>query len=388
MHEFGLIPLQVAPTASSAHAGRMRIASFNVENLFDRAKLLAAENWSTNRVLLDQYARLTKLLQKRTYSPADKVTIVTLLTDLGLAKSDAGTYVVLRQNRGHLVRRPRAGGLEVVAGGRGDWVGWLELTTEATTELALRHTAQVVHDLGADIVGVVEAETRLALQHFNVDLLRPLGDRIFGHVMLIDGNDDRGIDVGILTRGDHPIERIVSHVDDADLAGPIFGRDCPEYTVRLPSGAELLVLVNHFKSKGHGAARDSNRRRRRQAERVAEIYTARRAEGVEHVVVLGDLNDTPGSAPLAPLLSTDLRDVAQFPGFEDGGWPGTYTTGRAANKIDYLLCSPSTFDAITAAGVFRKGVWTASKRWPMYPTLTREQDAASDHAALWADLAL
>ncbi|MEO6411042.1 MAG: endonuclease/exonuclease/phosphatase family protein [Pedococcus sp.] len=372
----------------------MRIASFNVENLFDRARLLAADDWSTHRALLEKYARLTRVLQRPVYSPTDKTTIVTLLTDLGLEKTDSGTYVILRQNRGRLVSRPRAGGLTVVADGRADWVGWLELKTQAVTELAVRHTAQVVHDLAADIVGVVEAESRIALQRFNVDLLRPISDRIYGHIMLIDGNDDRGIDVGIMTHGDHPIGRIVSHVDDADLAGPVFGRDCPEYTVTLPSGGSLLVLVNHFKSKGYGAAGDSNRRRLRQAERVAEIYRARRAEGVERIVILGDLNDTPDSAPLAPLLvgsagaPTDLRDIAAHPSFDDGGWPGTYTTGRAGNKIDYLLCSPAVFDAVTASGIFRKGVWTASHRWEMYPTLTREQDAASDHAAIWADIAL
>ncbi len=372
----------------------MRIASFNVENLFDRAALLAADDWATHRTLLESYARLTRLLQRPVYSPADKVTIVTLLTALGLEKSDSGTYVILRQNRGRLLKRPRNGAVTVVADGRTDWVGWLELRTTSVTELALRHTAQVVHDVGADVLGVVEAEDRLALQRFNVDLLRPISDRIYGHVMLIDGNDDRGIDVGILTRGDHPIERIVSHVDDADLAGLVFGRDCPEYTVALGGGRSLLVLVNHFKSKGYGSARDSNRRRRRQAERVAEIYRTRRAEGVEHIVVLGDLNDTPDSEPLAPLLvgsaaaPMDLKDVAAHPGFEDGGWPGTYTTGRAGNKIDYILCSPAVFESITAAGIFRKGVWTASHRWEVYPTLTREQDAASDHAAIWADLDL
>ena len=372
----------------------VRIASFNVENLFDRARLLAADDWATHRTLLDTYAKLTRTLQHAAYSATDKANIVKWLVALGLEKADSGTYVILRQNRGRLITRPKTGGMIVVADGRPDWVGWLELKTQAVTELAVRHTAQVVHDVAADVLGVVEAESRIALQRFNVDLLRPISDRIYGHIMLIDGNDDRGIDVGVMTRGDHEIQRIVSHVDDADLAGPIFGRDCPEYTVALPSGGTLLVMVNHFKSKGYGSARDSNRRRQRQAERVAEIYRARRAEGIANIVVLGDLNDTPDSAPLAPLLvgsaaaPTDLKDIATHPSFDDGGWPGTYTTGRAGNKIDYILCSPAVFAAVTASGVFRKGVWTSSGRWEMYPTLTREQDAASDHAAIWADVDL
>lgn len=372
----------------------MRVASYNVENLFDRARLLSATDWSVNADLLDIYDKLTRLLQQDTYSVLDKQQIADWLILLGLGGSDTGPFVILRQNRGRLVSRPRVGGIKVVAGGRGDWVGWLELTRQAVTELAVRHTAQVVHDLAADVLGVVEAESRTALLHLVVDLVAPLGGTPLEHVMLIDGNDARGIDVGILSAGPYPVERIVSHVDDTDSKGRVFSRDCPEYSVTLPSGEVLLVLVNHLKSKGYGTPQDSDALRRRQATRVAAIYRKRRSEGYEHVVVLGDLNDTPDSTPLRPLLvgtkraPIDLLDVSTHPVFDDGGWPGTYTTGRAGNKIDYILCSPSVYAAITAGGIFRKGVWTASGRWPMYDDLTREQDAASDHAAIWMDVSL
>jgi hypothetical protein len=47
--------------------------------------------------------------------------------------------------------------------------------------------------IGADILGLVEAEDRSALLRFNRDLLCGL----YRHVMLVDGNDDRGIDVAI-----------------------------------------------------------------------------------------------------------------------------------------------------------------------------------------------
>ena len=72
----------------------------------------------------------------------------------------------MRQVRGHLVKRPRAGGVEVVANGRADWVGWVELTTEPVTEAAVANTARVIADLEPDILGVVEAENRVVLKHF------------------------------------------------------------------------------------------------------------------------------------------------------------------------------------------------------------------------------
>ena len=109
-------------------------------------------------------------------------------------------------------------------------------------------------------------------------------------------------------------------------------------------------------------------------------------------------HDHPESDALSPLLRSggtgvaskpsDLQDVSAFPGFDDLGRPGTFGTAGKATKIDYILCSPALFATITAAGVHRAGVWTASGKWPMYPTLKRKQDAASDHAAIWADLAL
>lgn len=368
----------------------MRIATFNVENLFDRARILSAESWETHRADLEAYAELTRLLQQEVYSPADKLRIAELLVVLGMERSDQGPLMRLRQNRGRLVRRPRDGGIEIVADGRGDWIGWIELRRESPTELALRHTAQVVADLAPDVLGVVEAEDRTALGHFSHDLVEPLAGWEFAHVMLVDGNDDRGIDVGLMTRAGYPIGTITSHVDDRTADGlRVFSRDCPELEVGLPDGRRLVVMVNHLKSKGYGAFQESNAVRRRQAARVRELYDARLASGDDLVVVLGDLNDTPDSAPLAPLLGDGgPRDVSEHPAFDDGGWPGTYTTGRAGNKIDYVLCSPAVFEAVTAGGVHRRGVWTASGRWEMYPTLTRAVDAASDHHAVWVDVDL
>lgn len=367
-----------------------RIATFNVENLFDRARILSAESWETHREDLEAYAALTGVLQQKTYTEDDKRRIVELLVALGLEGSDEGELLRLRQNRGRLVRRPRGGGLVVEADGRGDWIGWLELRRQSPTELALRHTAQVVADLAPDVLAVVEAEDRTALGRFSRDLLAPLAGWGFEHVMLVDGNDERGIDVGLMTRAGHRIGRLTSHVDDVSPDGlRIFSRDCPEYEVSLPGGGRLVVLVNHLKSKGYGGQAASARSRRRQATRVRELYDARLSAGEELVVVLGDLNDTPDSEPLAPLLGDGgPRDVSAHPAFDDGGWPGTYTTGRAGNKIDYVLCSPAVFEAVTAGGIHRRGVWTASGRWAMYPTLTRAVDAASDHHAVWADLAL
>jgi hypothetical protein len=70
--------------------------------------------------------------------------------------------------------------------------------------------------------------------------------------MLIDGNDERGIDVAVMTRAGFSIDSICSNVDRTDEVGTVFSRDCPQYEVRTPSGAMVHVLVNHFKSQSGG----------------------------------------------------------------------------------------------------------------------------------------
>lgn len=367
----------------------MRLAVYNVENLFDRAKILNREHSASTAQLLRQFAELNTLLGALTYTAASKRRMVRLILALGLERDDWGEYVILRRNRGQLLRRPRTGGVEIVAEGRADWGGSLDLVEEAITEEAMRNTARAMHGVAADVLAVVEAENRPALKDFNDELIAAIGGVPFRYAMLIDGNDRRGIDVGLLTREGFPIGKLRSHVDDALPDGRlIFDRDCPEFEIGTPSGAALLVLVNHFKSKGFGTQEDNARRRRAQATRVKEIYESLRAEGAAYIAIVGDLNDTPDSAPLAPLImQTDLTDAFTHPAFDDGGYPGTYKLCNASDKIDYLLLSPALLARVSGGGVFRQAMWPGSRprRWDTFQELARKQDAGSDHAAIWVD---
>jgi hypothetical protein len=266
----------------------MRFASYNVENLFLRAKALNLETRDEGKDVLEKHAALNTIFNKARYTAADKRRIVSLMEQLGIARSDDGPLVVLRKNRGALVTRPRAGGVEVVANGRADWVGWLDLEVEEVNEVATRNTARVIRDIEADVLAVVEAETRPALVKFS--------------------------------------EHVMPAVDAAPYP---------------------------------------------------------------RVMLMGDLNDTPDSAPLAPLLQqTDMQDISKHPAFDDHGRPGTYTNGTKSNKIDYILLSPALFEVMTAGEIFRMGVWGGvnGTLFPHYDEITKPVEAASDHAALWCDL--
>ncbi len=398
---------------------RLRIASYNVENLFSRPRAMNQESEIAD-VVLALHARINDLLDNDAYTDADKEEILTILGRLRLVPVDRlpekvadritaaeqadgvtlpdESFAILRDIRGKLLHTPRdrAKDITVVAAGKDDFLGWVDLVRDRIEARVIANIARVFDEVNADIVGVVEAEDRFTLKRFSETLLP---DR-YPHVMVIDGNDTRGIDVGVLSTPQYPLQTIRSHVDDGPIGKPIFSRDCPEYAFLFPEGSELagqsfVVLVNHLKSKFGGNSPESVAKRRAQAEQVAAIYRRLRDEGVEHVVVLGDLNDVPGSAPLAPLLAdTDLKDISLIPAdkFDDGDpdedRPGTIGNGTKSQKIDYILLSPALFERVSAAGIFRKGVWGGKNGdlFPHFDTIEKEHEAASDHAALYVDL--
>jgi endonuclease/exonuclease/phosphatase family metal-dependent hydrolase len=381
----------------------MRIAAFNVENMFDRAKAMSlpdSEKAKSDAIIAAASA-LNVLLRRDVYDAPTKAAILAKMKELDILDDDEGPFVWLRKIRGKLVNRPTGGGtVTVEANGRSDWVGWVEHKRASVNQTAVLNTGRVIRDVNADVLAVMEAEDRIALSGFASQVLGLVGKEpgaqkiVYGNIMLIDGNDDRGIDVGLMTKADFAIHDMRSHISARDSKGNLlFARDCPEFLVKTPSGARLWVLPNHLSSKFGGDSPEKQRRRREQAKGVADLYRALIAAGESNVVVLGDLNDTPDSEPLAPLLQdTDLKDIDTHPAFDTGVFPqkGTHGLGNDNAKIDYLLLSPTLFQKVTGGGLFRKGAWpgVSPKRWPVYPELTKPLHAASDHHLIFADIAI
>jgi endonuclease/exonuclease/phosphatase family metal-dependent hydrolase len=386
----------------------MRIAAFNVENLFDRPKVFNEGDPALTQATIKAVAELNGIFQEDEYGDAQKARILELVEQLELDEGEEGPLAFIRRIRGTLLRRPRDGDPEVVARGKADWVGWAELKTAPVDAIAVLNTGRVIRDVDAHVLAVIEAEDRVSLKTFDQYVLDrvneelPEGERKapYTGVMLIDGNDARGIDVGLMTKEGYDIGDMRSHVNDVDDAGQvIYSRDCPEYAVTTPTGELVWVLPNHFKSKFGGNDPTSVAKRAAQAARTAEIYQRLRDSGQDNVVVLGDLNDTPESAALQPLLGdTDLRDVSEHPNFEVGEFNvpqgnnnrgiGTFGLGNDNLKIDYVLLSPALFERVTSGGLCRKGAWPGSRprRWEVYDQLTEEVHAASDHHAIWANI--
>lgn len=369
----------------------MRLATFNVESMFERPAAMNLSTLKEGEPFLEDYYSLTKLIEKPQYSQADKKKMLDIMKrNKGLLTVDKSDYIRLRVIRGKFLKKPKSAPVEIIANGRNDWIGWFELVPDTIKETAIENTGRVIRDVKADVFCFVEVENRIALNHFNSTVIPKVNGKEYDHVMLIDGNDNRGIDVGIMTRKLFNIESIASHVDDSDANGLIFSRDCPEYKIVTHSGNTLLVLLNHFKSKGYGIQAENNKKRKRQAKRVRDIYEAHLNHGIQFIAIVGDLNDTPDSDPLTPLLrdGSSLIDIMDHSKFKGDQRLGTYGNGTKSDKIDYILMSPKLSDKVKEGGIERHGVWGGKNGtlFPHYPEIKQEKDAASDHAALWVDL--
>ncbi|MDY7991041.1 hypothetical protein UY286_20545 [Paenibacillus polymyxa] len=106
-----------------------------------------------------------------------------------------------------------------------------------------------------------------------------------------------------------------------------------EFHIVIPDGRRLVILANHFKSKGNGNQDENDALRKKQAMRVLEIYEGLRATN-DLIAIMGDLNDSPGRDTLSPLLGegSDLKDASEVEGFNFAGRPGTWGDGTAQGQ--------------------------------------------------------
>lgn len=336
-----------------------RLATFNAENLFSRARVLKLVDPARRGDVLAQIAELETLRASSHLNPTEKRRRAELARNLSRYVDANGTGVAGRLNH----RRT------------------------ALTEQQRENTAQVVRAVDADVQCLLEIESRDALDAFNH---RHLG-HAFPFNMLVQGFDARGIDPGLLSKC--PIVALRSHLFDQVAGHRLFTRDCLEVDIDLGGGHCLHLLINHFNGPGPGSERERDTVRRRQASAVAQILATRFDLACDLVAVVGDFNDTPQRAPqaLAPLLKmSGLHDVLalQFP-IPDDRW----TCHRHKNEqIDFILVSDALKAAFGQAGVERRGMPelqrnTIAQESP-FPGVRSAASAASSHAAVWADFAL
>lgn len=176
---------------------------------------------------------------------------------------------------------------------------------EATTMLARR-----ILSMNVDVLAVQEVEDIEVLRRFNRDQLGGL----YEHSVLVEGNDRRLIDVGVLSK--LPLGAITSFQTATHPDGPddrILSRDLLAVEVLNSSRRRKLFTLYNTHLKSHyvdfredpvaGKARN-DLRRQRQSETIARLIGDNERRG-SRFILTGDMNDPVDSPFLAPMLTVD-----------------------------------------------------------------------------------
>jgi endonuclease/exonuclease/phosphatase family metal-dependent hydrolase len=364
----------------------LRIATFNVENLFSRPVAMNHLNNADGQPVLDDFRELNELLLEPVFTDPIKKKIERIVDLYKLldrtAKHDR---MILREVRGSLFTDHQDGTRTWDATGSDDFLGWAELVREAISDRAIQNTAKVLAEVSADVQVLVEIEDRVTLQKFHDDVLLPellaRGKKPYTHVLLMDGNDPRGIDVALLSRA--PLVHMKTHVELLNAAKhPLFARDCAEFELDIGQNRRLILLANHFSSQGSDR---TGKRRKEQANQVA-VFVDQALTTFTNVIVAGDLNEPPEKGSLKALTQhpklKDAMAMAQYP--DKDTLPGTYLNASKSQKFDYLFLSPALQARVQKVQVERRGF--KSSKWPHFDTVVDARSQASDHQCVYVDL--
>jgi endonuclease/exonuclease/phosphatase family metal-dependent hydrolase len=235
--------------------------------------------------------------------------------------------------------------------------------------------AQRLREMDLDIVAVQEVEDIDILKQFNNEHLDGLN---YNFVTLIEGNDPRLIDVGLLSR--YPIGHVTSwqHARYDGETRPIFSRDLIQADVLNSKGNKKMFTIfnTHLKSsflpfntKDFDAElQKSGERRKKQAEMVAKVRE-RQTRPNSNYLLLGDMNDTPDSGFLEPFqnspgLINTLQSVTEVGvmnntkyGPPNNLWTHRYNTAAGVYQYhlyDQIWISPALADNLTGSFIKRR----------------------------------
>lgn len=239
---------------------------------------------------------------------------------------------------------------------------WVETTANYQKHLAA--VGAVVKAMKPDVLVMQEVE--------NMSVLKDLNDGQLGSAYsdleLIDANDQRGIDLGVMSKV--KFDSVVSHKDDvftlAGTNGPNYhySRDCLELHLTF-NGRKLVLLGVHFRSK---VAPDDPDKRLAEAQHTRAIADALTAKDPSlAVAILGDFNDTPASTTYLAVQGKDYADAPNHIADADR-WSMNYN--GVHELVDHQFDDPELAKLLDVNSVtIRHGV---------------DVDTASDHSPVMA----
>ncbi len=213
-------------------------------------------------------------------------------------------------------------------------------TTPAKPREELERIARVIREINADVLALQEVENRGYLQKFINSMLSDMG---YEHVVHLEGNDMRGIDVSLISR--IPVGRVSSNrhrvFPAVDGSHQRFNRDLLMVEL-LPNGGDPFEMwVVHLKSNSGGKP-ENEPIRLGECHAIRKIIDVRLEQDPHAAFILcGDFNDTFDSKTLQTLIGTEATALKPLFGKVPVDQRVTYNRMPYRSMIDFLLCSPT-----------------------------------------------
>jgi len=205
---------------------------------------------------------------------------------------------------------------------------------------------QVLYALETDVIVLQEVENEDVLNQLNT---LELDDR-YDYITVSEGNDPRGIDVGVLSK--YPFDEVVSHADEvftqSGQTSPNyrFARDA--YEVHMTINERHVVLIGvHFKAKDN----DDPDKRLAEAQRTRNIANGiAQNDPTAAIIVLGDFNDVPMSPPYQAVAQPDPSyDNAALLAPTADQW-SYYYSGKQ-ELVDHVMMNPLAAERVDGGQV-------------------------------------
>lgn len=373
----------------------MKIATFNIQNLFHRHKDLI--RMTASKCLFNWIDEMDQLIRKQKKDARDLARIKELSFLIGFENLDKTSYAIMRKKGGELFFQGRPSSLEMRANHLTDWRGWTEIKTHPIDPDATQNKARVIAEVNPDILLLQEVEDKSSLSQFNQDFFPAFDYTPYRELLVLQGNDEKGQEVALMTRKDFHIQEVETFSNEFGNNGKLlFDKNLLKYRIKPPSEIVIWLLGMHLHPQGMDKEFSDNIRFK-QATRVADLYEQLRNEGQDNIAVAGTFNAVSYCHSLSPLLQkTDLKDISRHHLFkvakdngEDAGYyrMGAYNRGVNIKQMDYLLLSPTLFHKIKNCGMNRKAVWPEKRpQWKIYNTVNSSSAAASEHPVIWFEI--
>ena len=226
-------------------------------------------------------------------------------------------------------------------------IGGKKNVTKDIYQLKLTHTAEVLMDLNADVVGLSEVENAFVIQ----DLLNNYMEREYSYIHY-DSPDERGIDNALIYDKDK-----FKIITSRPIKNPLLNNDRTRDILLVMGeygGHAISIFVCHWPSNYGGAEQAEPKRMATAALVKNEVLKILDKDPKAEIVILGDFNEEPTANNVQSLKEVGLVNLMD----PMVGKPktGTYVFRGEDSLVDQIIVHNNLMDdhglAVTSKGAY------------------------------------